>query len=580
MRLARLSAEGYRCLDGLSISFDRTTVLIGGNGAGKTSVLEAIDKVFGVGRRSYGFREEDLAPGTAQLKVVFEIRPDDDETFSQEEHALFETHVDLDDSNSEVVCIAATAGFDEDGVFRSHGHFRKADGAEDGAFDAATRSQLAFFYLPATRDAQREFDDRGGLWGRLAGLLESAHDGDLLETLTAEAGRDLVSAVLGQKRLDDLATTVSKFVAPMYGQAPVAAELRATSIDFRTLLRQTSLVLGQEGALTPLEHHSTGLQTLALFGLFRAYLQTSSGHLLASGLEEPEVHLSPHVTRALIALATEEGDQVIFTTHSPAVSDRMKIGEVRLLRRAASKSVAREVPAGLFTAEEGARLQRELRTVGTEFLFARAALLCEGPSEGGALPEFASKMGLDLDRLGISVLPVGGGGFRPYLQLLGPSALDLPHAVVCDNDLTLDRLAKVLGQLGRLPDGVQQDVALGATQLEALRVAGYFAWAEGDLEAHLVAQGGYPAFTQAATFLYGPGDLETFRAARIAEGVPDDDATILALYTKQRKVRKPELAAEAARNFTAVPEPVERVLNHVVLLAAGAPADEPDELIT
>lgn len=423
MRLARVHLSGYRCLDGATVELGRRTVLVGGNGSGKTSILEAVDKVFGVGRRGYGFREEDLANGHERLHVDFEIRPTGGAAFTPEEHGLFETQVDVDSDGAEVVLVRARAGYEEDGVFRSHATFRKCDGEDDGTFDAATRSSLTFFYMPAARDTQREFDDRSGLWARLAGLLESAHDPEQLDQLTADAGRELVTAVLGADRLAELATTVETFVRVLSRNENVSAELRATAVDFRSLLRRTLLFVGAPDSLAPLDRHSTGLQTLALFGLFRAYIVTAGGHLLASGLEEPEIHLAPHVARSLVALADDGEHQVLFTTHSPVVSDRLEIMDVRVLTKDGTTTSVHQVPAELFTVEERARLQRELRTVGTEFLFARAVLLCEGASELGALPEFALRIGLDLDRLGVSLLPIGGSGFRPYLKVLGPDAL-------------------------------------------------------------------------------------------------------------------------------------------------------------
>ncbi len=251
MRLSRIRLRDYRCMRDVTVTFGKRTLLIGGNGTGKTSLLEAVDKVFGVGRRSYGFREQDLAPGTSELKIDIELRPDDGSTFAPEEHALFETHVDVDDRGNELVLVRVVAGFEDDGVFRSRGTYVKCDGDEDGALDISTRAALGFFYLPAARDVRREFEDRSGLWSRLTSLLEAAHDPDRLAELTAEAGRELVGAVLGADRLDELADTVQLFVSAMYDDTDVEAELRATAIDFRTLLRRTSLVVGRGEDLVP-----------------------------------------------------------------------------------------------------------------------------------------------------------------------------------------------------------------------------------------------------------------------------------------------------------------------------------------
>lgn len=574
MQLSRIRLRGYRCMRDVTVTLGKRTLLIGGNGAGKTSLLEAIDKVFGAGRRSHGFREQDLAPGTSEMKVDLELRPDDVSTFTPEEHALFETHVDVDDRGDELVLVRVVASFEDDGVFRSRGTYMKCDGDEDGALDVATRAALGFFYLPSARDARREFEDRAGLWSRLTSLLEAAHDPDRLAELTAEAGRELVGAVLGADRLDDIAGTVQQFVSAMYDATDVEAELRATAIDFRTLLRRTSLVVGRGQDLVPLAEHSTGLQTLALFGLFRAFLDTAGGHLLAAGLEEPEIHLAPHVARSLVELATDTAGQVLLTSHSPSITNVVPVVDIRVLRGSEMGTLAKAIEPGLFDDEELARLHRELRTVGTEFLFARAVLLCEGPSEQGALPEFAAKVGTDLDRLGVSVLPVGGGGFRPYLKLLGDRGFDIPHAVICDNDQTLTKLLRVLRDLDLLPDGVDEGTPLDRDEHERLRFSGYFAWPSGDFETYLVEEGGYEFFEEASNFLYGNGHLSRFRERVIVDGVDDVDADVIRRYTKLRRVRKPELAAECAARFSFVPDDVSALVEYVVGLASDASESE------
>ncbi len=565
MRMASLKTSNYRCLKAVELYFGAQSLLIGGNGAGKTSVVEAIDKVFGAGRRGYGFTEEDLAPGADKLTVEFEIRPDDGQKFSPDEHALFETHVDIDAVNTEVVRIRVTAGFEDDRLFRARGEYLKEDGNPDGVLDADTREAVTFFYLPAARDARREFDDRAGLWARVATLLHQADDPERLAELTSEAGRELVESVLGKERLEDLASTVAGFMSVMYGSG-LKAELRATPVDLRTLLRRTALLVGRGAEKTPLEQHSTGLQTLALFGLFTAYLDTTGGHLLAAGLEEPEIHLAPHVARSLVKKTADLGRQVLFTSHSPAISDRIPVSDVTVLRRTDAGTVARRVQPGLFNDEELRRIQRELTTIGTEFLFARSVLFTEGPSETGALPAFAAKNGLDFDLLGVSIVSISGGGFQPWLKLCGPNGFDIPHAVLCDNDGNLPKLIKMLDSVGRLPAGIDRTKPIGAPERALLAADGYFAWCEVDLESYLVAQGGYPHFEAAADFLYGPGDLATFRAAK---GFTDDADTIRN-YTKQNKVRKPELAAECAARFTAVPGEVTAVITHVADLAKAS----------
>ena len=611
VRIARITLENYRSFRSASFPLAHRALIIGANNSGKTSVLEAIDKVFGVGRRSgYGFAESDLrrdCEPPEQLQVVFELRPSassehaDSLVFTAEEHALFETHIDFDEDGSELVLARATAGYDPDGVFRSRAVFLKRDGEEDGPLDQSIRQRLNFFYLPALRDVRRELDDRTGLWSRLAGLLEAAHDPDRVAELTDAAGRELVAAILGSERLATLGGQVTESLAKVLyvADTDASAELRATSLDFRTLLRRTSLVVATPGDHEPLpvERQSTGVQTLALFGLFRAYLQTHSGHVLAIGLEEPEAHLSPHAARSLVVLASAGETQTILTSHAPVVADGLDPRDAVLLRRDGQDTSARTVPAGTFSEEEELHLRRLVRTASSAFLFGRVVLLVEGESEQGALPEFARQLRLnlddltksqgkqegppaferhldvDLDRLGITLVGVGGAAFVPFLKLIGQDCLAVPHVVVTDSDHTARVLLRQLNRLGRLPTGFDID----HPDLAALEALGVFRWSQPDFEQYLVHAGGYPAYEAASDHLYGPGRLAALRKHRSEAGKDDSEAATISAFVKQRDIRKPELALEAARQFAVlglpVPPELAKILATAARLALSSAAD-------
>jgi putative ATP-dependent endonuclease of the OLD family len=602
-RIARITLENYRSFRSASFPLSEQALLIGANNTGKTSVLEAIDKVFGVGRRGYGFEESDLHQDgkpieqPRQLRVEFELRPSTSggSIFTAEEHALFETHIDFDQDGAEVVLVRATAGHEADGVFRSRAVFLKRDGEDDGLLDQQMRQRLKFFYLPALRDVRRELDDRSGLWSRLAGLLETAHDPERVAQLTDVAGRELVEAILGPERLGELGEHVTEALATvLYLEGEnVSAELRATSLDFRTLLRRASLVVGGPGDQEPLpvDRQSTGVQALALFGLFRSYLETQGGHVLAIGLEEPEAHLSPHAIRSLVTLACAGDTQTILTTHAPIVADALDPRDVVLLRRHGQKTTARVVPAGTFNEEEALHLRRVVCTASSSFLFGRAVLLVEGPTERWALPEFARQLwlnlddlsqskakqegpvefkrplDLDLDRLGITIVEVSGATFSPFLRLLSGDCLDIPHCVVTDNDQTAQTLVRQLAKLGRLPHGFDSDQP-DPTFLETL---GVFRWSQPDFEQYLVAIGGYPAYEAAADLLYGPRRLAAFRKRRTEVGDDDSEAATIKHFVKQRDIRKPELALEASQQFAVlglpVPDEVVKILTAVTRLA-------------
>lgn len=72
LNIRRLSLKGYRCFDAIDIDFDeRLTVLIASNGAGKTSILDALAVAFGpyVGAFDEGMGRHFETSDIRQLRV-------------------------------------------------------------------------------------------------------------------------------------------------------------------------------------------------------------------------------------------------------------------------------------------------------------------------------------------------------------------------------------------------------------------------------------------------------------------------------------------------------------------------------
>jgi putative ATP-dependent endonuclease of OLD family len=583
-RLYALSLKHYRSFSDVKVIFQSPALLIGANNSGKTSILEAIDKVFGAGRRAIGLDEDDLPAGQPddRLRLEFDIRPTTAGVFTDAEHGLFESHIDFLEDDSEVVLIRIEGYVDQDGLFRVSSRFLKLDGEDDGVFDRATREKIDFFYLPSVRDVRRELEERAGLWSRLVGLLEGAQDPERLRQLAQETGRELAAAVLGTERIEAAANLISHYinVTLFGGDAEVTAELSALPLDYRQLLRHVSIMITtpHDHAPVPIERMSTGMQALGLFALFRAYLETQGGIVLGIGFEEPENHLSPHAARTLVKTAVASDVQVFITTHSPVVSSLLNPGNAILLRRNLLGSSAHFLNLDALTPEELMHISRSIRSAsGGDFLFARSVILVEGQSEEGAFPEFARHVNIDLDKQGVSVVGVGGATFRPYLRLLAPDALNIPYVIVCDNDSTLTRLLSILRELRILPE----EIDIEEPDRRALQALGVYWWQEGDFEQFLVAHNGFPAFEAAADFLYGESAIERVRTRRRSQDLPDDDESVIMGFVRRREIRKPELALETARRFAqlSIPTPrkIVRILNAAVAMGKQQPVGGDEE---
>jgi len=353
IRIVAAQYKNFRALRDVRIPFGKTTVLVGPNNAGKTSILEGLERALGLGRRAYAFDEGDVSEGADPLdgfSIRVEFAPAGAATFTADEIGLFGNHVDVVDGEHRLFVVIAGRPDEDEGVFRTRLRFSKSDGAEDGAVSAIERDALGFLLLPAVREARHEFVDRSGLWSRLGADIELTSEAEeRLETLGRDSGRTVVEELLGADRADQVADSVTDLVSAVLfaDQADAAIDYSLLPTDLSQALRDVEVRLTTPDQASPrrIGDHSVGTQSIAMFGLFDAYAKATSGRVVAIGVEEPEAHLHPHATRRVVRHLADLGAQTIVTTHSTAVTDSTDPRQIVRLRRRGSARPMRSCPA-------------------------------------------------------------------------------------------------------------------------------------------------------------------------------------------------------------------------------------------
>ena len=152
-------------------------------------------------------------------------------------------------------------------------------------------------------------------------------------------------------------------------------------------------------------------------------------------MEEPELFLPPQAQRYLYRLLRQvaaDGNQVLYSTHSPAFLNVVRLDELVFTERRPKVGTLLLQPEPL-PADEEFRAYSEFDSSRSELFLARAAVLVEGLTEKLALPFVFEALGHDPDKERISIVECGGKGNIPLFGKIC-TAVGLPFVAVHDRD--------------------------------------------------------------------------------------------------------------------------------------------------
>ena len=411
MKLLALSIHGFRGVQQADLRFGQHDVLVGRNGAGKSTIIDALSLVFGRIRLVRDLTEHDFfgsrPEATSRIRIVATLAgfdgndPERNDTWFREGRAVPKWWNSSTGQmepgpgdHAETLCaqVAFAARFDlEELVVESIRYFHDDDDVEDPFLDDAVQpiqtrllDDIGYYVLPARRTWEAAASFASELFRKAVATV----GGIPAQTILQE--RDRVRApdapLEATPGLSPLVERINRQLAELLPDAP-RFQLRLTATDSESLLR--ALVphyAGSEGIPLPVGRHGMGLLSLQTFILLlelgRERVRTGMPFLFA--MEEPELHIPPGMQRRLIAQAVSIADQTICTTHSPRVAAYYPATSVQILDRNPSRLGATPMlPAPLDGSATNARrkLFRDDRARLVEALMHHRVLIPEGRSE-------------------------------------------------------------------------------------------------------------------------------------------------------------------------------------------------------
>lgn len=496
MFIERISLANFRCFGPVPATIDLTsglTTFVGVNGAGKTAVMQALQRLFGITGDHRRLRRQDfhipagelVAPQQRRLALEAILAFPELDAGGADAGAIPEFFQQMAaDEHGRLKCrLRLEATWTDDGslegtieqkywVVRAFGAYTEADCIELKAMD---RARIQLIYVPASRDGASQVTAflRGRLW-RAINWSQGVRD------TFADAGATLNGAFAGEAAVDIVSAAVLRRWQEVHtAGTDTTPVFRPVDLRFQEFIRKVEVVFrpdeaGRERALDDLSDGQRSLFHLAMTAATLDVESNIAADPVAAGfqpggiplpaltliaIEEPENNLAPfylsRIVRQVEDLTRGPRAQAVVSSHSASILSRVDPTQVRHFRLNPADRTAQvrtiRLPVGL---EEASKFVREAARTYPELYFARFAVLGEGASEEVVLPRLAEAMGFDIDRSFVAVVPLGGRHVNHLWRLLAD--LDIPHATLLDLDWGRDG-----GGWGRIKSACAQLLEIG-----------------------------------------------------------------------------------------------------------------------
>ncbi|RUD74323.1 DUF2813 domain-containing protein [Pseudomonas aeruginosa] len=481
MLLTHLKIEYYRGIKSLELALGPTTVLVGENNCGKTTVLHALRACLQTLRssgRASPFDEFDLhfdskatdpttAPPIAITLTFEELTPGEwPEEVEQKLGGDGGVIALMQPDDRSRIQLRVSAEYSKV-TQEIETNFEFLDAAGN-PLPPKNRSRLGslqqlrpLFYLSALRDAGKEFSRTSQFWSPFVknSQIDETTKADIEQQLEA-INTQIIEAHGTFKGVREHLGKVQELVA-LGGQDVVSVDAVPARV-FDMLNRTHVSIASATGARLPIGRHGEGTQSLTVLMLFDAFLKSElarkqgvkeSKPIVA--LEEPEAHLHPNAVRALWKTIDDIDGQKLVATHSGDLLSEVDVYSIRRLYKKGMNVQVGSLQAGIMDERQMQKFDHFVRRTRGELFFARVWILVEGETDVIILSGAARVLGVDLEQSAVRLVEYAQVGLSTFIA--AADALGIAWHVFSDGD-----------DAGRKAERIVRDALKGRSEVDHL----------------------------------------------------------------------------------------------------------------
>lgn len=498
MKLTKLTVQGFRSLNPLTLAFDPLTVLIGENDAGKSSVLDLLDLVLNNKQpddNDYHLIEDDKPCNQINVEIEFLLEPEDKDALPYAIGTQLSVKFIYDrKTNSREAfykgAVPKDPGIRQDftklNAQKQKEVIQKLDPTLSNSQISNSKKRLDWWteYL-ANASTIEDWVEIPARWGVLLPRFErySAMDYRTPESFITKTLKTVYEQTIYEE-ISDGNTTVRQLIKPLQKVQREATERivkkvlelkghikrynrRITDInydpkfDFATALQPGDFRIDQGKGLRTLIKTGDGTKRRMFMGILDwertvTLEQASKSARLPTvirGYDEPDTNLHYEAQRLMyqtisdIVNAKNSNTQAILCTHSLTMIDRAPTKSIRLFRLADSG----QTTVDQLQTDQDPEVEKFLKELSLELgitnsimFYERCFILVEGPTESNALPMLYKRLyGYSPIEDGIRIIATGGNsGVSEFLKLLLYNRKEL-LLIFVDKDCETEKSAKL-----------------------------------------------------------------------------------------------------------------------------------------